>query len=199
MCVSKRSAFLRIKQLAPAALLGLSLASAANAGVIQYQVNGTFDSGSLTGLHYSQTFRFDDASRPAVLGAVPWETDLLSFSMNVESMSKQWALEDWPAAHTFSQWIDASGYLNSVAYLATPGPEGEPPAFVRYYDDGAPTSRSNHVKWYDWPRWNSFATDSIDTNPDIRISAIPEPSAAAMLLAGLFGVILMRYRRDRHV
>jgi hypothetical protein len=196
MYVSKQCAVPRFQRLASLALLWLSLSSAAHASIIQYQVDGIFDSGSLTGLHYSQTFSFDDISRPPVLGALPWETDLLSFSMDVEGMSKHWTIADWPLAHTFSQWVNGGGFLNSVAYLATPGPSGEPPAFVRFYDDGEPHSRTYHVKWYDWSVWNSIKTDSIDTDPIVRISAVPEPSSMAMWLVGLIGMIVLRRHRE---
>lgn len=197
MYVFEHTALTGIPRLVSLALLCLTLSTTASASIIHYQVEGIFDSGSLSGKHYSQTFSFDDTGRPAVPGALPWETALLSFSLNVEGMSKQWTIADWPLAHTFSEWVDGSGYLNSVAYLATPGPLGETPAFVRYHDDGAPTSRSSHVKWYDWSVWNTVQTDSTDSDPEFTISVVPEPSALAFWMAGLIGMFAMGQRRNR--
>jgi len=175
-----------------AAVLGLAFSTPANAVLMQYSVEGTFDTGSLAGLHYSEVFSFDDASRPAVLGSAPWTTPLLSFGLDVESLSKHWTLADWPLEHTFSQWVDSNGFLNSLAYLATSGPPGDPPAFVQYFDDGAPHSRSNDVKWYDWSVWNTIQTHSTDIDPLTTVTTIPEPSSLATLLVGLVGMIAFR-------
>jgi len=184
----------RCRRLASLAIFGLSLSSSVGAAIIEYKVEGIFDTDTLSGRHYSQTFRFDDVTRPGELGALPWETDILSYSLEVEGMVKHWTIEDWPLGHTFSQWIDEGGHLNSLAYLASSGQAGEPPAFVRYYDDGAPNSRSEDVKWYDWPRWKSFRTDSTDNDPIVTISAVPEPSSTALMLAALIGMIGVRRR-----
>jgi len=148
-------------------------------------------------LSYSEVFTFDDASRPGVLGGVPWTTELLSYGLDVQSQSKHWTLADWPSAHTFSQWVDTSGYLNSLSHLATPGPFGSPPAVSDFFDDGAPHSRSKHVKWYDWSIWNTIHTDSTDFDPKVTIAAIPEPSSFVLLLTGLLsGMVVLRRRRQ---
>lgn len=175
-----------------AAFLGLALSSSARAGIIQYRVEGTFDTGSLAGLDYLEIFTFDDSSKPDVLGSVPWTTEMLSYSLDVESLSKHWTLADWPMEHTFSQWVDTNGFLNSRAYTATPGPPGDPPgnppAFTEFLDDGQPNSRTYHVKWYDWSKWNTFQTDSIGFDPTVTITAVPEPTPAFSLLAlGILG------------
>lgn len=180
-----------------AAFLGLSLSSTASAGIIQYSIEGTFDAGNLAGLGYSEVFTFDDSSKPNVLGSVPWTTELLSYSLDVESLSKHWTLVDWPMEHTFSQWIDTNAFLNSLAYLATPGPEGNPPAVSEFLDDGAPNSRSKHVKWYDWSVWNTIQTVSTDFDPIVTVTAVPAPSSVLLLLTGMIGMIVIQLRHRK--
>lgn len=174
-----------------AAILGLALSNTASAGVMKYSVKGTFDTGNLAGLTYIETFTFDDSSKPNAIGSIPWTTELLSYGLDVQSLSKHWTLADWPMEHTFSQWVDINGYLNSLAYLAAPGPSGNPPAVSEFFDDGAPNSRSKHVKWYDWSVWNTYQTDSTDFDP---VVTVPEPSSVAALLIGLISMIVSRRR-----
>jgi hypothetical protein len=179
--------------------VGLLASGNVSAVVLKYEIEGTFHSGTLSGLGFFETFTFDDASKPAELGSVPWTTPLLSYSLEVDGHTKHWTLADWPLEHTFSQWVDANGFLNSLARVATPGPQGQPPAFSEYFDDGAPDSRSKHVKWYDWSVWNTFETDSESIEPLVAITVVPEPSSLAMLLVGLIALIvtLATKRRPR--
>ena len=191
-CREHRKAVVKSIVIAFVAFLGLGLCSTASASAIQYSIEGTFDAGNLAGLGYSEVFTFDDSSKPNVLDSVPWTTELLSYSLDVENHSKHWTLVDWPMEHTFSQWIDTNGFLNSFAYLATPGPSGNPPAVSEFLDDGAPNSRSKHVKWYDWSVWNTIQTDSTDFDPNVTV--VPEPSCVLLLLAGMIGMIVIRLR-----
>ena len=179
---------LKLKLLVPlfAFSSALTFANIASAAIMQYSIEGTFDTDSLAGLDYLEIFTFDDSSKPNVLGSVPWTTEILSYSLDVESLSKHWTLADWPMEHTFSQWVDTNGFLNSRAYTATPGPPGNPlgnpPAFTEFFDDGAPNSRTYHVKWYDWSKWNTFQTNSMDFDPTATVTAVPEPSSILGLL-----------------
>lgn len=167
------------------AALALSLAEPALANPVRYTVSGVFDTGSLTGKRYLESFSFDDAGRPVVLGSTPWRTPLLDFHLEVESLTKVWSLADWPLDHFFSMWIDPAGFTNSRAYASTRGPLGNPPAFAEFHDDGAPHSRTYHVKWYDWSVWNTRQTDSMDLDPLVFIAPVPEPASAALVLLAL--------------
>lgn len=184
------------------AFLVLTLSGTANADTVQYRIAGTFDTGSLTGFSYLEIFTFDDSTRPSVLGSTPWTTDILSFSLDVENQTKHWTLQDWPLEQSFSQWVDANGFLNSRAFLSTSGPQGDPPgnppAFVRFFDDGAPNSRSNDVKWYDWSKWNTLQTDSSDLNPTVTVTTVPEPATIILLGTGLAGVTIKARKRLKH-
>jgi hypothetical protein len=166
-----------------AAFLNLAFSSTASAAIIQYRVEGTFDIGNLTGLDYLELFTFDDSSKPNVLDNIPWTTEILTYDLDVESLSKHWTLTDWSMERTFSQWVDSNGFLNSLAYLATPGPPGNPPAVSEFFDDGAPNSRSKTVKWYEWPRWNTRQTNSTDLDPTVTVTTVPEPASTLSLLA----------------
>lgn len=183
------------KSIVIASVAFIGLGSNASAGITQYTIDGAFDTGNLAGLGYLEVFTFDDASKPSVPGTVPWTTPLLSYSLTVDSLSKHWTLADWPMAHTFSQWVDANGILNSRTYLATPGPTGSPPAVSEFLDDGMQHFGKKHVKWYDWPRWNTIQTDSTDYNPIVTV--VPEPSSVLLLLIGLIGVIAIGLRHKR--
>ncbi len=178
-----------IRAILPASLLSaglaLSLAQPAVANPVRYTVSGVFDTGSLTGKHYLESFTFDDAGRPAVLASTPWRTPLLDFHLEVESQTKVWSLADWPLDHFFSMWIDPAGFTNSRAYVSTRGPLGNPPAFAEFHDDGAPHSRIYHVKWYDWSVWNTRQTDSMDLDPSVFIAPVPEPASIALVLLAL--------------
>lgn len=162
---------------------------------MHYSVSGVFDSGSLTGLHYFETFSYDDAGRPAVLGSTPWTTPLLDLHLEVESQTKVWSLSDWPLDHFFSMWLDAGGFTNSRAYASTNGPTGNPPAFVEFHDDGAPHSRTYHVKWYDWSIWNTRQTDSLDIDPLVFIGQTPEPGMLSLALLAVLAAGGQRMRR----
>ncbi len=166
-------------------LLALGLGEPAQANPVRYTVSGVFDTGSLMGKRYLESFTFDDAGRPAVLGSTPWTTPLLDFHLEVESQTKVWSLADWPLEHFFSMWIDPAGFTNSRAYVSTPGPLGNPPAFAEFHDDGAPHSRTEHVKWYDWSVWNTRQTDSLDEDPLVFIAKVPEPVSIALVLLAL--------------
>lgn len=170
----------------------LTFSSIASASIIKYNVSGIFDTGSLTGLSYLETFTYNDVTKPIILGITPWETDILSYSLTVDNHAKTWDLADWPLDHVFSQWIDVNGYLNSLAHLATSGPTGNPPAFSDFYDDGAPNSRSKTVKWYDWPRWQALQTDSEDFDPIVSINQIPEPDSRVLIYCALALMCLFR-------
>jgi len=173
----------------PATLLSVLIASSvlqpAEASLLRYTVSGVFDTGSLAGRHYLESFTFDDTGRPLVLDSTPWTTPLLGFHLEVEGHSKVWSLDDWPLEHVFSQWLDAGGFTNSRAHASTPGPLGNPPAYVDFHDDGAPHSRTNHVKWYDWDVWNTRQTDSLDVDPQVFIAKVPEPGSVALVLLAL--------------
>ncbi|HLO95054.1 MAG TPA: hypothetical protein VK195_12120 [Burkholderiaceae bacterium] len=168
-----------------ALLLSLSLVPPAQASLLRYTVSGVFDTGSLAGRHYLESFTFDDAGRPMVLGSTPWTTPLLDFRMEVQSQSKVWRQDDWPLEHFFSQWMDAGGFTNSRARVATSGPPGSPPAHADFHDDGAPHSRTYHVKWYDWDVWQTKQTDSLDVDPLLFITPVPEPASIALVLLAL--------------
>ncbi|MBB2484195.1 hypothetical protein H5407_03040 [Mitsuaria sp. WAJ17] len=157
----------------------------ARASLLRYTVSGVFDAGSLAGRHYLESFTFDDTGRPLVLGGTPWTTPLLDFHLEVESQSKVWSLNDWPLEHVFSQWLDADGFTNRRAHVSTAGPRGKPPAFADFHDDGAPHSRTYHVKWYDWDVWNTRQTDSLDFDPQVFITQVPEPGSVALVLCAL--------------
>jgi hypothetical protein len=180
---SKIFASISCTLIASSVVINYDLNNPAHSAIIEYRIDGFFETGSLAGLSYSELFTFDDSTRPSVLGSVPWITEILSYSLEVPAQPrldttrppKSWSLNDWPMEHTFSQWIDTSGFLNSYAYLATPGPAGFPPAISSFLDDGAPNSRSKHVKWYDWSVWNTYATDSKDLDPTVQVVPGPVP------------------------
>ncbi|MGM9514062.1 PEP-CTERM sorting domain-containing protein [Roseateles sp. DB2] len=184
-----------------AVLLSLGLSQSAQAGLVRYTVSGVFDTGSLSGKHYLETFVFDDAGRPLVLGSTPWTTPLLDFQLEVESHTKVWSLDDWPLEHFFSLWLDAGGFTNSQAHVSTPGPRGHPPAYADFFDDGAPHSRTYHVKWYDWDVWNTRQTDSTDVDPQVVITQVPEPGSLALVLLALLlvgGQLIGRAKKKLH-
>jgi hypothetical protein len=166
-----------------AVCLSLAFSNAADAATVQYTISGAFDNGTLAGLTYLERFTFDNSSKPTVLGSVPWVTQLLSYDLDVETLTKHWTLADWPLEHTFSQWVDNNGFVNSRAYVATPNPPEIVPAFSEFFDDGAPHSRTDHVNWNDWSLWNTRKTDSTDVDPTVTIT--PEPSSGVTLLIGL--------------
>ena len=184
-----------IPALLSAALL-LGIVQPAQAGLVRYTVSGAFDTGTLAGMRYVETFTFDESGRPAVLGSTPWITPLLDFRLEVESQTKVWSLADWPLEHSFSMWVDAGGFTHSRAYVATSGPFGSPPAFAEFHDDGAPHSRTHHVKWYDWSVWNTLQTDSLDNDALALIVQVPEPGSLALsLLALLLALLLVGGKR----
>lgn len=180
-------------------LLAASLLQPAQASLMRYTVSGIFDSGSLTGRHYLESFTFDDAGRPVLVGSTPWSTPLRDFHLEVESQSKVWSLDDWPLEHYFSEWMDASGFINSLAHVSTPGPLGNPPAYTDFHDDGAPHSRTYHVKWYDWDVWNTRQTESEDQDLLVLIAPVPEPGSMALVLLALLLVGGQRFSLGRRI
>lgn len=180
-------------------LLTAGLLQPAQASLVRYTVSGVFDSGSLAGRHYLESFTFDDAGRPVVLDSTPWSTPLRDFRLEVESQSKVWSLDDWPLEHFFSLWLDAGGFLNSRAHVSTPGPLGSPPAYADFHDDGAPHSRTYHVKWYDWDVWNTRQTESRDVDPLVLITQVPEPGSVALVLLALLLVGGQRFSMGKRM
>ena len=182
-----------------AAFFEIALGSPTSATLIEYRVEGVFDSGSLAGRNYLEVFSFNDSSKPDAIGGIPWTTQILSYSLDVEGVAKHFTVDDWTLEHTFSQFIGGRGLLNTRAFLSTPGPlgdpPGEPPAFSEFLDDGlVPIPRQKRIKWYDWSKWNTVATDSSDLDPIVTITSISEPPSIAIW--SLFSMLLFGLHRN---